>query len=234
MFTFSQMVDEIISEVKRPDLISEICRYVNQTIRECHFSTDRQAAIFFKENFNELLLTATSESGQTWEVPNPTTFQKMAGVKFITQLDSAGFGIWANETVPGRHLNGLEHYFYQVGGSFVFSGYGGVGAQIGLGYFAFPPSLKYKAEAVRPATYDAESGWAYNPAITTDEDKEAARLVSTNWLLMRWSDVVSEGVRAKVFKRVSDTERARNCYSLYGQLRQGLMTSDLADVGGIR
>jgi hypothetical protein len=49
---------------------------------------------------------------------------------------------------------------------------------------------------------------------------------------MRWSDVISEGVRAKLFKRVSDTERARNCYSLYGQLRQGLMTSEVADVGG--
>lgn len=234
MFTFSQMVDEIVSEVKRPDLASEISRYVNQTVRECHFSTDRQAAIFYRENFNELLLTATLEEAQTWSVPNPTTFQKMAGVKFPGQFDSEGHGVWATETVPGRHLNQLCHFFYQVGGEFVFSGYGGVGGQIAIGYFAFPASLKYKALAARPASYDPESGWSYHEDIVTDEDKEAARLVSTNWLLMRWSDVVSEGVRAKVFKRVSDTERARNCYSLYGQLRQGLMTSEVADVGGIR
>jgi hypothetical protein len=66
MFTFSQMVDDIVSEVKRPDLTSEIARYVNQTIRECHFSTDRQAAVFFSDNFNEVLLTADVEEGFSW------------------------------------------------------------------------------------------------------------------------------------------------------------------------
>lgn len=234
MFTFSQMVDEMVSEVRRPDLTSEIGRYVNQTIRECHFTTDRQAAVFFKENFNESLVTATAESGEVWEVPNPTTFQKMAGVKFISELDSDGNGIWATPTVPGRHLNQLDHYYYQVGGSFVFSGYGGIGGEIALGYFLFPASLKYKAAAVRPASYDSESGWSYHEDIITDEDKEDARLISTNWLLMRWSDVISEGVRAKTYKRVSDTERARNSYSLYGQLRQGLITSEVAEVGTTR
>ena len=234
MFTLSQMVDDIVSEVKRPDLTSEIVRYVNQTIRECHFSTDRQAAIFYRDNFNEELLTADVESGFTWTLPNPTIFQKMAGVKYPAKFDMAGNEIWAIETTPGRHLRDLEFYFYQVGQTFVFSGYGGINANIALGYFAFPSSLKYYSVASRPAEYDAETGWTYNSAIITDEDKEAARLVSTNWLLMRWSDVVSEGVRAKLFKRVSDTERARNCYSLYGQLRQGLMSSEVADVGGIR
>lgn len=234
MFTLSQMVDEIVSETKRPDLVSEISRYVNQTVRECHFSTDRQAAIFYRDNFNEVLLTASAESGYTWPMPNPTTFQKMAGVKFPSQFDTMGREVWAVETTPGRHLSALDHYFYQVGSTFVFSGYGGIGANIALGYFAFPASLKYKSVAARPASYDPESGWSYHADVTTDEDREAARLVTTNWLLMRWSDVVSEGVRAKVYKRVSDTERARNSYSLYGQLRQGLMSSEVADVGGPR
>lgn len=234
MFTFSQMVDDIVSEVKRPDLTSEIARYVNQTIRECHFSTDRQAAIFYRDNFNEVLLTATAEEGFSWTLPNPTTFQQMAGVKYPGQFDIGGNEIWAEATTPGRHLNGKTNFFYQVGSEFVFSGYGGLNGIIALGYFAFPSSLKYYTEANRPAWYDVEDGWSYNDAIVSDEDKEAARLVVTNWLLMRWSDVVSEGVRAKLFKRVSDTERARNCYSLYGQLRQGLMTSEVADVGGPR
>jgi hypothetical protein len=234
MFTFSQMVDEIVSEVKRPDLTSEIARYVNQTIRECHFSTDRQAAVFFRDNFNELLLTADVEDGFSWAMPNPTTFQKMAGVKYPGRYDMSGNPQWATETTPGRHLNGMTNYFYQVGQEFVFSGYGGVDAYIALGYFAFPASLKYYTEANRPAEYDPVDGWTYHASVITPEDQEAARLVVTNWLLMRWSDVVSEGVRAKLFKRVSDTERARNCYSLYGQLRQGLITSEVADVGGPR
>lgn len=234
MFTFSQMVDEIVAEVKRPDLATEVARYVNQTIRECHFSTDRQAAVFYRDNFNETLLTADVEEGFSWEIPNPTTFQKMAGVKYPNRFDLSGGEIWAVETTPGRHLNNLCDFFYQVGQTFVFSGYGGVDANIALGYFAFPSSLKYYSVATRPASYDVESGWSYHVDVITDEDKAAARLVTTNWLLMRWNDVVSEGVRAKLFKRVSDTERARNCYSLYGQLRQGLITSEVADVGGPR
>lgn len=234
MFTFSQMVDDIVAEVRRPDLASEVARYVNQTIRECHFSTDRQAAIFYRDNFNEVLLTANVAEGFTWTLPSPTTFQKMAGVKYPNKFDVRGGEVWATQTTPGRHLNDLTDFFYQVGSEFVFSGYGGLNANIALGYFAFPSSLKYKALASRPASYDVELGWTYHASIITDADKEAARIVSTNWLLQRWSDVVSEGVRAKVFKRVSDTERARNCYSLYGQLRQGLMTSEVADVGGPR
>ena len=234
MFTFSQMVDEIVSEVKRPDLTSEIARYVNQTIRECHFTTDRQAAVFFRENFNEVLLTADVEESYSWTLPNPTTFQKMAGVKYAGRYDGYGNEIWPQETTPGRHLSGMIEYYYQVGQSFVFAGYGGLNGLIALGYYAFPASLKYFTEANRPASYDAVDGWTYHASVTTPEDEEAARLVVTNWLLMRWSDVVSEGVRAKLFKRVSDTERARNCYSLYGQLRQGLITSEVADIGGPR
>jgi len=232
MFTHSQLVDDIVSETKRPDLVSEISRYVNQTVRECHFSTDRQAATFYRDNFKEVLLTANVESGFTWSIPNPTTFQKMAGVKYPALYDSCGDVVWAKETTPGRHLNDLVHYFYQVGQTYAFSGYGGVGAAIAVGYFAFPTSLLYKTAENRAAEYNPETGWTYHSSIVTDEDKEAARLISTNWLLQRWSDVVSEGVRAKVYKRVSDTERARNSYSLYGQLRQGLLTSEVANVGG--
>lgn len=234
MFTFSQMVDEIVSEVKRPDLASEVARYLNQTIRECHFTTDRQAAVFFQNNFYETLLTSTANSGYSWTLPNPKTFQKIAGVKYVDQFTQGGDELWAVETTPGRHLANRTNYFYQVGNSFVFSGYGAVGSRIAIGYYAFPPSLKYHPQASRPAEYDPETGWTYHQSIVTPEDQELAQLVSTNWLLMRWSTVVSEGLRAKIYKRISDTERARNCYSLYGQLRQGLITSEVSIVSGIQ
>lgn len=234
MFTFSQMVDDIVSETKRPDLVSDISRYLNQTIRECHFTSDRNAAIFFKDNFKESQITATTANGQQWEVPNLTTFQKIAAVMYPAQASRLGHPIWPVETTPGRHIHELCHYFYQVGSVFIFSGYGGVGDKINLGWYEFPPSLKYFPAANRPASYDEIDGWTYQPTITTDEDKEAARLVTTNWLLMRWNTVIGEGVRAKVYKRIADTERARTSYSLYAQLRQGLFTSEEADMGGPR
>lgn len=230
MTTFSQLVDEMVSETKRHDLVSEISRYLNQTIRELHFSTDRNAIIFFPENFYEELLTPDVESGYTWEIPIPTHFQKMLGVKYSSVLDRDGNPVWAAETTPGRHLNQMDYYYYRVGGTFVFSGYGGVGSSIAIGYYEFPRGLKYKTAAARPATYDLESGWSYADDINTPELEAAARLLTTNWLLMRWPEVVAEGVRAKVYKRLSDTERARTSYSLYGSLRQGLWTSETAEL----
>lgn len=231
MTTFSQLIDSVVSETKRPDLVSEIASYLNQTIREVHFTPDRNAALFFSENFNEALLTATSESGYSWDIPNPGTFQKMVGVKYPTIYDRRGNDVWASETTPGRHLSALDYYFYRVGGTFVFSGYGGVDSQIALAWYAYPASLKYKTAIQRPAEYDVETGWSYAEGVDTEELQAAARSLVTNWLLLRWADVLMEGVRAKIYKRLSDTERARTCYSLYGSLRQGLWTSETAVIG---
>lgn len=231
MTTFSQLVDLIVSETKRPDLVSEISTYLNQTIREVHFTPDRNAALFFMDNFHESQLTANVEGGFTWDVPNPGTFQKMQVVQYPSVFDRLGNDTYVKETIPGRHLADQEWYYYRVGGTFVFSGYGGIDSLINLGWFEFPPSLKYKTPAARPASYDVEDGWTYADGVDTPELQAAAQSLVTNWLLMRWADVLAEGLRAKIYKRLSDTERARTCYSLYGSLRQGLWTSETAEIG---
>lgn len=227
MFTLSQLVDDVAAEVVRPDMIVEITRFVNQTIREAHFSPDRKAATLFKGNFRESQLTASVETGFTWDVPNPATFQVMAGVQYPGTFDSNGYAVWPREITPGPHLRQKDYYYYRVADTFAFSGYNGVDALVNVGYYEFPASLKYYAEDARPAVYDPVDGWTYHDDFDdTDELKETARNLVTNWLLLRWSDVISEGVRAKVYKRVSDTERARLCYSAYESLRQGLWTSE--------
>lgn len=228
MYTFSQLVDEMVSETKRPDLVSEIARYVNQTIRELHFDPQRGGALFYDENFREERLVSASDSSFTWEIANPTTFQKMLAVGYPGQFSRHGEPVWAVETTPGRHLNNLTNFYYRSGNTFVFSGFGGVGGTIQLGWYEFPSSLKYKAEAARPAQYDIESGWTYHANVNTPELQAAARELVTNWMILRWADIVAEGVRAKLYKRLSDTERARTSYSLYQSLRQGLWTSETA------
>ena len=197
-----------------------------------HFSIDRNAALFFSDNFRESLLTANSESGQPWAIPNPATFQKMKVVGYPTLLDRQGLKIYARETTPGRHLADLDYYYYRVGGSFVFSGYGGINSQLALGWYEFPASLKYKTPTQRPATFDIETGWTYADGVNTPDLQEAARSLVTNWIIFRWAEVVKEGLRAKVYKRLADTERARTCYSLYGALRQGFWTSEIAELTG--
>lgn len=228
MLTFSQLVDNLVSEVKRPDLTSDIVKYLNQTVRECHISPDRNAIQFYRDNAREIQLTATSESNYVWDIPKPQLFQAIASVNYPLQFDSHGQSVWPTETRPGRHLSQMTHYFYRVAQSVVFAGAGGVGGLINVYWYEYPGSLPYLKQGCRPMEYDSYGNKIYAPEWIHDHARDDADVLCTNWMIDRWADVISEGVRAKVYKRVSDDSRARTCYSLYQQLRQGLVTAETA------
>jgi hypothetical protein len=226
MFTFSQLVDEICQEVRRPDLTSEIARYLNQTIRECHSDTQTNSDSFFKENAKELQITQLTDSAVVWDVPNPTRFQQLAAVCYPDVFDSSGNPVWATQTTPGRHLNQLERYFYRIGSSFVFAGNGGRNSHINLFWYEYPASLHYFPPSCRPANYRDGYGFEYGVNWICEEDQEDARILTTNWMILRWNQVLAEGVRAKVYKRTSDDSRARMCYSLFMQGKQHMWTAE--------
>lgn len=233
MTTFSQLVDELLSETKRPDLRDDIARYVNQTIRECHFTPGNGAVVPYRENLREVLITANAEEGFGWEIPDPATFQFMQAVRYNSIYTRDAMGVYAHEKLPSRAAQLEPYWFYRAGSNFFFSGYGGLNAVVALAYYEYPRRLKYYIPSIRPANYDPEIGWTYHTDyFPTEELRLAARSYSTNWLLFRWHDVVAEGVRAKVYKRVSDEVRMKASYSLYQQLRQGLYTSEVAELGG--
>lgn len=232
MTTFSQICDSLLLELKRPDMMSEIQSYVNQTIRELHFRPDNNAAIFYKSNLVELALTSTVDTGFSWTIPRMDTFQDMSAVKFATVSNrDHEHGVWVNERTPGRMLHATPYYWYRASNYIVFHGYGGVGGVIQLAYYEYPRRLKYYAAADRPAQWDVDSEWTYHSGITTDDDKEIAEGQVTNWILMRWTDLVLEGTRAKVYKRLSDDSRARLCYSAYQAARMGIYTSETMERG---
>lgn len=232
MSTFSQMVDEAVAESKRPDLIVEIATYLNQTIREVHFRPDVNAPLSYRDNFKEAQLVANRDEAYTWDIPNPATWQRVAGIRYPNVWNSDQRQIWAKEKVPGPGVKAEEYYYYRVGSTFVFSNYGGTGSKIDLGWFEFPSRHKYLARPVRPAEYDDIEGWQYAPALVTPEQQAIARQMTSNWLLLRWHDVIMEGVRAKIYKRVSDDVRQRTSYSMFQQLRQGLWISETVELGG--
>lgn len=232
MTTFSQLVDEAVAETQRPDLLPQIATYLNQTIREVHFRPDLNAPLTYRENFRESELVVDRDTGYSWDIPNPALFQRMAGVRFNSQVRRDGSTVWAVEKIPGPGLMPDEFYFYRVGSSLFFANYGGVGSVIDLGWFEFPSRLKYLPLANRPAQYDDIDGWQYADAVVSPEQQVAARLITSNWLLLRWHDVLLEGVRAKIYKRVSDDVRSRSTYSLYQQLRQGLWINEVVELGG--
>lgn len=231
MTTFSQLVDELVLETRRPDMRTEICTYLNQTIRELHFEPTKGNTIFYRENLTEESVIATVADGQGWAQPDPAIWQTMAAVRYDSVFD-LGKPVYPPFLTPSRGLSGKRFFYYQAGDSFYFSGYGGVGASIALAYFQYPKRLKYYASGARPAEFDDDSGWTYAPAFDGSDDLHAsAQRFTTNWLLMRWKEVIAEGLRAKVYKRLSDDSRARTCYSLYSTLRQGLYTSEVAELG---
>jgi hypothetical protein len=210
--------------------------YLNQTIRELHFEPTGGSVVFYEGNSKEQLVTATSQERQVWELPRPALFQGLAAVRYDRMWDGRGNQVYARQRQPGPRLETEDYCYYRVGQSFVFGGkcgYGGVGATISLFYFEYPRSLIYYAANERPATWNPESfTWSYLPAYDSNEEQRAlARELVSNWLIQRWEAVLEEGLRAKIYKRLSDDVRQRTSYSLYSQLRQGLYTSEIADVG---
>ncbi len=231
MTTFSQLVDEMVAETKRPDLVSEIVSYTNQTIRELHFDPERNCAVLFDSNRNERQLVVDVEDNFVWNIEDITTFQQMEAVRYDGQFDTDGEQIYPERVNPGRAIRFKLFAYYRTGQSFAFKGCGNVGSIVSISFFAYPRALKYYAPDQRPASYDLQNGWTYATGIDTPELREAAEIATSNWLLLRWKICVEEGVRAKVYKRVGDETRSRTSYSLYAQLRKGLFTSEAAGNG---
>lgn len=236
MTSFSQLVDKLVLETRRPDLVAEVTTYLNQTIRELHFDPKNGNAILYRDNLVELQLTASSETGFVWTIPSPQNFQAMLTVRYDNVYVDDEMA-YSPEKTPGRHLRGLTLYHYRAGRDFAFYGYGGTDSTISLAYYEYPRALKYRVANAREATWDEDAGWSYHTVglVDYDEDDDSralAQSLCTNWILDRWETVVEEGLRAKVYKRLTETERARTCYSLYTTLRQGLFTSESSDLGG--
>lgn len=232
MSTFSQLIDDVLAETARVDLLTHAVSYLRQVIRECHMDPERNTPIFMWPGYDEAQVTADVESAFSWQIPDTTRFQGLQMVRYDSVYEN-GEQTFALPFQPGRPTGTRQ---YQLAGDrVIFSAYGGVNAVISLAYFQFPPALKYYTAANRPATWDEETGYSYHDDYDdTDELKEEARLLTTNWLLERWPMVLEEGLRAKIYKRLSDTERARTSYSLYGQLRLGLQNTESADLAGVR
>ena len=226
MATFSQIIDEMIQETKRPDLLSEICAYLNQTVMEIHYQPSSGNIILYRANRHEIQITATGDTKVVWDIPNPATFIGVEAVRYPCILDAAGDPVFPREVNPGIAMNRELYKYMRSGDSYVFSGYGGVGSLIDVCYQARPGRLKYLPLAQRPAVFDDMDGWQYADSVVTEEEQEIARAATANWILLRYHDLVTEGVRSKVYKRLSDTERARTSYSLYMSLRQGLFTAE--------
>lgn len=219
MTTFSQLVDEMTKETVRPDLQDFIASAINQTIREVHTGPQGQR-LRLAANRVELGIEVPSSQPRKydWEIPNFQIFQ--ASEAYYYQ----DVGRYAKERRPGtvrmsrdRDLNDVS-YWYQSGAAICFFGYGGSGAVILASLFYYPRSLVYYPERGRPAEIDPLTlQWEFNPDNSFIDDTAMRR--TSNWLLQRHTDLIREGVRAKVWKRLGDQTRAPIAYSAFQDMR---------------
>lgn len=233
MTTFSQLVDKMVAECKRPDLLVEVPSYVNQTIRELHTEPQRGNAIFFWDNLKEDQLTANLDTGYSWTVPRVSTFQGLRTVRYDSVIRRDGKPQYSKPLLPGPIMNTEDYYWYRSGSRIFFTGYGGNNGVISLAWFEFLPSLSYYPTGSRPAIYDEQAGWTYAGAYDiNDATRLNAQNLVSNWMLLRWPTLMEEGLRAKIYKRLTDTERARTSFSMYTTQRQGMFSSERADFSG--
>lgn len=233
MTTFSQLVDSMQQETRRPDLQAEMIRYLNQSIRECFFEPERNTVVFMKSAYREAQVTATADTRASWDVPIPGVFQGVGAVRYDS-VWSNGIPVYAKRLTPGRRYENEPYVFQETGEQLFFKGYGGVGGIISISYYEFCRSHKYYSVATRPARYDVDLGWTYLPEYDVDDaTRLAARTMVTNWLLMGWQTVLEEGLRAKIYKRLSDDARQRVAYSLWMQQRKGIISTEQAELIGV-
>lgn len=222
MTTFSQLIDEVATEMLRPDLRASMASYVNQTVREMHFKPGIQVPVDFDANRVEEEVTVTTDGTWLWPVPSSTRFQKLEAAW------NKDLGIYSRLKSPRVSLEfsnepDYKVYHYRSGETYAFQGVA-IDQILWLAYLMFPRTLAYKASADRAVRYDYDTDTYVLVAggVPTQAQMDA----ETNWMLQRWSETIKEGLRAKAYKRLGDEGRMRVSFSAFETMRAGVWISE--------
>lgn len=226
MTTFSQMVDTLAKEIVRPNMVTMLPDYLNQTIREVHTNAQTSEPVRFADNRVEAVITIDNDGlgddSYVWPLPDMTRFQLIEAVyyhsieRYVTQKSPAV------ARVPNFRDPMRGYYWYRTGPTLAFSRPGGVGDTIDISMFFYPRRLVYQPIALRKVDWDDE-----NEVFTYKNGGSILDLPkATNWIIERHRDCLMEGVRAKAYKRMDDENRARLAYSQFEALRAAMIHSE--------
>lgn len=233
MYTHSQLVDELVAELMRPDLQAASSNYLNQTIRELHATTDSPPIpVGFVGNLGEDALTADADEGFSYALENPYRFQMIESVYYVQ------YGRYATERKPSSirafdgSVDGAEYGYYRSGNQIFFSNYGGDGAQILIAWFDHIQRQSYYEPGARPCEWDNDTeSFTFNTVGSIDYNstpalQQKALDLCTNWMIQRWADTLLQGVRSKIWARIADDVRGKTAYSAYQSLRPQLIQTE--------
>lgn len=230
MTTFSQAVDDLVSETSRPDMKDMIVQYLNQTIRELHIDPQTKLPIGFTSNLDEdeVAIDVETDEAFIWDIPNSNRFQMLESAYYpyvdeyaMERRPSTAF-LFASEA-------NSEYYYYRTGANQIaFSGHGGTEDTVKLAWFVYPKRLTYYTVANRPATWNvaAETFSYHTDYNATAEDQLEALSLTTNWMLQRYEDLLLNGTRAKIWARIGEEARGKLAYSMYEGSRGGLISTE--------
>lgn len=219
---FSELVDAVKLQTSKLKRQSDIISYANSTIQESAL-----LKTFYRDMTEEQLVT-TAEP-HIWTFPN--NFRGIQAAKLPIDINNGrGEPIYFKSSVPGKRQRELDYFYYASMNYVVFSG-ASSGATIDLAWYGYPWPLQYYEVGSRPAVYDPEAEikgtepWTYLPEYDdSDANREIARNLVSNWLLLRWNNLVLEGTKAKLFRTQSeDNFKSTSTYSEYKDMQKKLM-----------
>ena len=226
MTTFSQLVDDLVLELGRPDYRTSLVNWTNQTIREVHFRPQNNAPIKFHANRYEDDPTVDTDGVWLWPLPSVTRFQALEAIYHVSR------GIYVPEKTPKvsnefSFAPDSDVFWYRAQSTIAISGVA-TDDVLKLSWFMFPRVLSYKVSANRITMFDPDTDQYVLTANTavpaTDEQLE----LETNWILQRWPDTIREGVRSKAWRRSGDGDRARMSFSAAEAARMSLWDTEPA------
>lgn len=236
MSTFSQMIDTLVTEIVRPDMVAMLPGFLNQTIRECHSGVEKQEPIFFDEGRHEVAATASgvTDGVYLWPIPSTPHFQAIDAIWFRK------YSVYATALSPQviRDVSNVRpndrFAYYRTGPYFAMRGFGTDGDLIDVSWFEYPRSLVYYPAGVnRPLEFDPTTLTYSQPSGATITLEEAKAL-TMNWIIERHTEMLKEGVRAKAYKRMGDEFRSNLCYSQFKQMLAGMQQAEGAQQGVYR
>lgn len=211
---FSELVDIVIARAGRPDRLEDAISYANQTIRSV------QATIFCYQNLVEDQILATTDPF-LWA--NPINFQRMKCARYTNGFFAVNKLGKGQDIYPNRYYGGAGY----IG----FTGMT-LNSLIDVAYYRFQPRLQYYVPAERPAVaiYDFETEqytFSYNDFSgdggvdwSDPANQVAARTRVTNWILLKWREMIEEGTLTKVYKTCGEDQRATMAFSLFQKTRK--------------
>lgn len=235
---FSEMCDTVVQRSGRLDRLNngDIPAYANTVFREL------QALGFFYKDGVEFQIAASSTDPTIWTYPQ--LFRKMRTAQYPD-------GSFPDHVMPGKglrpyiHSNNTKGYYYSAANYIAFQNaasgifQGNPTNNINIYYYQWLPRLKYYAVGLRPATYDETlAQWTYfNLSANPDPDNNLdytlianqpiALARVTNWTLISYIEMMTEGVLAKLFKGIKDDTRGIQSYSLWEKYKQDILKTEI-------